>query len=271
MISENPESLEKPASPQSLIWNSYVCDDCFPYLAQIPDASVDLIFTSPADLSQVPSIKDNNVENYRSFQLRFLREASRIVTPTGYVIFSQTNRKLNGSVLSQSVYYTQKMMELGFELKTEKIIPRNEVGKFDMFHFTYQHFMAFSKEGKQPMIGADQTDLSIFRRDIIVDQQRDVVKGQKTWSLSFCRGIIKAFGQTINKDLTKLTLIDPFAAAGPTLYVANELGMKWWGAEIEPHKYNEGFKLFTEADKTLDITHLNQQMSAFFRNMKGNA
>ena len=103
-----------------------------------------------------------------------------------------------------------------------------------MYHKTYQYMSVFTKTGKYVNKGD-------WIQDIIIDQQEDTVPGQPTWSQDFCRLVIG--------HLTKPgdTVVDPFAAAGPVLFAAKNMGRRYWGAEYCEERYNDGFKLFSGA------------------------
>ena len=58
-------------------WNQFVNADCFDVMEDIEDRSVDLVFTSPPDISQTDFGKD--IEMYKTFQRRACSSFSRIV------------------------------------------------------------------------------------------------------------------------------------------------------------------------------------------------
>jgi DNA modification methylase len=214
----------------SLLWNEYVLGDAFPYLALIPNQSVDLVFTSMPDLSQTP-YSQGDVDGYRGFQKTACEEFSRIVKDKGFVVICQTDRRMDGGILCNHVWYIQCLTSLGLRVKDEKIVVRNEVGRIDMYHLTYQYLTVFSRKGSWKRAGD-------ILQDIIVDKQVKTVPNQPTWSFDFCKRIIEAFSPEGG------TVIDPFAASAPVLYAASKLNRQWWGAEIEPERYNKDFHLF---------------------------
>jgi DNA methylase len=220
-----------------MINNAYVCGDAFPYLAQMPDKSVDLIFTSLPDLSQTPYSR-LEVSLYKGLQKQACEEFARLVTDKGFIVTCQTDRRLNAEMLCNHVWYIQCLTELGLKVKDEKIVVRNEVGRKDLYYMTYQYMTIFSRHGGWKREGE-------FLRDIIVDKQK-LIEGQSTWSFDFCKLVIES--------LTKpgQLVIDPFAAAGPVLYAAMKLDRRWWGAEITPERYNTGFTLF-QSEPSLDL------------------
>lgn len=211
-------------------WNQYVLGDAFPGLAQIPDSSVDLVFTSMPDLSQTEFGK-NQIDLYQGFQKKACEEISRITKPEGFIVLCQTDRKVNGGILANHVHYFNCMNVLGWDLKDEKIVVRNKVGQRSLYHLSYQYYGAFSKKGTFKRAGE-------YLRDIIVDTQEETVPGQSTWSQDFCQLVIETLCPAGG------TVVDPFAAAGPVLFAAKNLGRRWWGAELVPERYNPEFSLF---------------------------
>ena len=58
---------------------------------------------------------------------------ARITKPKGFVVISQTDRKINGEILPNHITYYQAMIRNGFKLKDYKIMVRNNpVDKRDL-------------------------------------------------------------------------------------------------------------------------------------------
>jgi len=218
---------------KKFVMNDYYLGDSEGVLEELGDKSVDLIFTSPPDLSQ--SIWKDDIESHISWQKKMMNQFTRIIKDTGFIVISQTDRKYNGYVLSNHYNYIKFILESDkdMNIKDEKIIVRNEVGKKDMYHFTYQYMTIFTRKGKFHRGGE-------ILRDIIVDKQVKCPpkSNQYCWSDELCSLIISTFSK--EGDL----VIDPFAAAGPVLYAAKKLKRNYWGAEICEEMYNENFKYF---------------------------
>ena len=214
--------------------DDYVKGDCFDYLPKIPNNSVDLIFTSPPDISDTPYEKSSEgIELYKEFQKNIMNEFSRIIKEDGFVVITQTDRKILGSVLQNHSWYSKCMDECGMKLKDYKIVVRNKVGKKDMYYFTFQHMLIFTYEGIIKR-GGD------WLKDIIVDKQfflqpKNKIR-QYIWSEKYCRYVIENL--TDEGDM----VIDPFAGVGIVLSTSKKLNRHYWGAEISNEYYNEGFK-----------------------------
>lgn len=215
-------------------WGQYTFGDAFPILEAIEDESIDLIFTSLPDMSQTPFGGDgvNDITAYLSLQFGALSQFSRIIKPTGFVVLCQTDRKVNGEILCNHVNYINWLhTRFHMKVKDEKIVVRNSVGKRDLYYMTYQYMTVFTRKGTWKRAGD-------FLKDIIVDPQREIVPGQYSWSIDFCRLVIENLTKPGDK------VIDPFAAAGPVLYAAGLTGRQWWGAECDPVRYNTGLSGF---------------------------
>lgn len=203
----------------------YVKGDVFDYLPDIPDKTIDLIFTSCPDLSQTDFDKSTNgINSYQEFQKEAMKHFSRIVKEDGFVVICQTDRRVNGSILSNHMWYARCLEENGMTLKDYKIVVRNQVGKKDMFYFTFQHMLVYTYTGTIKRGGE-------WLRDMYVDKQ-DKIGNQSVWSQDFCKFIVGHL--TEEGD----TVIDPFAGVGPVLIAARSLNRKWWGAEITDEFYN---------------------------------
>jgi len=211
--------------------NEYIRGDAFDYLPEMPDKSVDLVFTSCPDLSQTEFDKTSDgISSYREFQKKATKEFSRIVKRDGFVVICQTDRRANGSILSNHMWYAKCLEENGMVLKDYKIVVRNEVGKRDMYYFTFQHMLVYTYKGTITRKGD-------WLRDMYVDKQSKILN-QSVWSHDFCDYVIS--------NLTKIgdLVVDPFAGVGPVLYSAERLNRQFWGAELEEKFYNDKFKQF---------------------------
>lgn len=209
--------------------NTYTHGDAFPVMAQIPDKTVDLVFTSLPDLSQTEYDK-TQIDEYRDLQKRAMDEFARVVKDDGFVVICQTDRKVNAAVLSNHWWYIKCLQDAGMTLKDYKIVVRNKVDHRSMYYFGFQHYICFTRTGTFPRKGE-------FLRDIIVDKQ-DRVLNQWVWSQDFCRLVIENL--TEPGDF----VIDPFAGVAPVLFAADQLGRKWWGAELYDKFYNKDFESF---------------------------
>ena len=210
-------------------WIQFVRGDCYEVMKEIDDKSVDLVFTSPPDISQTHYNTD--IKNYQVFQRIATTSFARIVKDDGFILIAQTDRKINGEILTNHITYYQSMVELGWKLKDYKIIVRNHpVDKRDMYTFNYQHCLIFTKKGTIKRSG------DFLKNIMVYDTQK--MKGFSgplqlhMWNENF----IELMLEYLTKENDKV--IDPFAGSGVVPYVAKRMNRQYLGCEINKEVYD---------------------------------
>ena len=210
-------------------WNQFVLGDCFDVMEEIDDRSVDLVFTSPPDISQTNF--GTAIGFYKSFQQKACSVFARIVKDDGFILIAQTDRKINGEILPNHITYYNAMIDNGWKLKDYKIVVRNHpVEKRDMYTFNYQHCMIFTKTGTIKRAGD-------FLKGIMVYETHKM-KGFKgpmqlhMWNENF----IELMLDYLTKENDKV--VDPFAGSGVVPYVAKQKKRQWLGVELDEDVYN---------------------------------
>ena len=210
-------------------WNQFVLGDCFDVMRELDDRSVDLVFTSPPDISQTNF--GTAIGFYKSFQRKACSAFARIVKDDGFILIAQTDRKINGEILTNHITYYQSMVELGWKLKDYKIIVRNHpVDKRDMYTFNYQHCLIFTKKGTIKRSG------DFLKNIMVYDTQK--MKGFSgplqlhKWNENF----IELMLEYLTKENDKV--IDPFAGSGVVPYVAKRMNRQYLGCEINKEVYD---------------------------------
>ena len=200
-------------------WNNFLNADCFDVMGDIEDKSVDFIFTSPPDISQGDF--NNDIESYKSFQRRALSEFSRITKDDGFILVSQTDRKINGEILPNHITYYQTMIDLRWKLKDYKLMVRNyPVDKKDMYTFNYQHTLIFTKKGTIKRSGD-------FLKNIMVYDTKKLPESKlHIWNETFVELMINYLSKENEK------VFDPFAGSGVVPYVAKRLNRQYLGCEL---------------------------------------
>ena len=215
-------------------WNKFLLGNAFDIMPQIEDKSVELIFSSLPDISQTEYA--DNVSKYQQFQTTAMNEFARIIKDDGFVVISQTDRKINGSILPNHITYYNAMMDNLMILKDYKIIVRNQpVDKKDMYRFNYQHCSIFTKKGKIQRGGEFLKNILIYDTEKIGN-----IKGALNsymWPKSFCELII----EKLTKEGDKV--FDPFAASGIALSVAKNMNRKYLGCEKSEEVFNNAIKI----------------------------
>ena len=210
-------------------WNTFVHDDCFDVMEDIEDKSVDLVFTSPPDISQTEF--GTAIGFYKAFQQKACSAFSRITKDDGFVLIAQTDRKINGEILPNHITYYNAMIDLGWKLKDYKILVRNHpVEKRDMYTFNYQHCLIFTKGGTIKRAGDYLKSIMVY--------ETHKMKGFKgpmqlhMWNENF----IELMLEYLSKENDKV--VDPFAGSGVVPYVARQMNRQYLGVELDEAVYN---------------------------------
>ena len=209
-------------------WNQFVLGDCYKVMEEIEERSVDLIFTSPPDISQTDF--DDNIEVYKDFQRKACSVFSRITKDDGFVLIAQTDRKIGGEILPNHITYYNSMVDFGWKLKDYKIVVRNHpVEKRDMYTFNYQHCLIFTRKGTIKRAGDYLKNIMVY--------ETNKMKGFKgpmqlhMWNEKF----IELMLEYLTKENDKV--LDPFAGSGVVPYVAKRMNRQYLGCEINKEVY----------------------------------
>ena len=210
-------------------WNQFVNGDCFDVMKDIDYGSVDLVFTSPPDISQTDF--GNNIDAYKRFQQRACKSFSRMAKDDGFVLIAQTDRKINGEILPNHITYYTAMIDFGWKLKDYKIVVRNHpVAKRDMYTFNYQHCMIFTRTGTIKRAGD-------FLKGVMVNDTHKMkrVRGRmrfRKWN----ENLIEYMLEYLTKENDKV--VDPFAGSGVVQYVARRVNRQCIGVELDENDYD---------------------------------
>jgi hypothetical protein len=184
------------------------CQDAIPWLQT--QTKLDSIVTSIPEMDEVKLSFAEYVPFFRN-AARLCLEAVKV---KGYCIFLQTDRKYKGWV-DKSYLITDEAQKLGIRMIWHKIALRTEVGKADIFRPTYSHMLCYSKEGA---IGIPVTDV--------------IARGNVTYANGFGIDAVKLVIQFLKKHKIK-TVVDPFVGSGTVVAVANSMGLKGIGVDID--------------------------------------
>jgi DNA modification methylase len=181
-------------------------------MKDIDYGTVDLVFTSPPDISQTDF--GNNIDAYKLFQRRACSSFSRLVKDDGFILIAQTDRKINGEILPNHITYYNAMVDYGWKLKDYKIVVRNHpVEKRDMYTFNYQHCLIFTRRGTIKRAGD-------YLRSIMVYETHKM-KGFKgpmqlhMWNENFIELMLEYLTKANDK------VVDPFAGSGVVPLLVN--------------------------------------------------
>ena len=210
-------------------WNQFLRCDASDLMREVEDKSVDLIFSSLPDISQTHYNTDT--VNYKVFQANVMKQFARMVKDDGFVVVSQTDRKINGEILANHITYSNALSECGMKMKDYKIVVRNvPVDKRDMYYFNYQQCVIFTRKGTIKRSGDFLKNILIYNTERIGN-----IKGALNsfmWPEPFCKLII----DKLTKEGDKV--LDPFAASGIALQVAKEMNRQYLGCEINKEVFD---------------------------------
>ena len=210
-------------------WNQFLLCDASDLMQEVEDKSVDLIFSSLPDISQTHYNTDT--VSYKEFQANVMKQFARMVKDDGFVVVSQTDRKINGEILANHITYSNALSDCGMKMKDYKIVVRNvPVDKRDMYYFNYQQCVIFTRKGTIKRSGDFLKNILIYNTERIGN-----IKGALNsfmWPEPFCRMIIDKL--TVEGE----KVLDPFAASGISLQVAKEMNRQYLGCEISKEVYD---------------------------------
>ena len=250
--------------------------DCKDILKQIPDNSVDLIFTSPPYADQRKNTYGGiHPDEYVEWFLPISKELLRVLKPTGTFALNIKEKVVNGE---RSTYVIELILELRKQgwLWTEEFIWHKKnayPGKWpNRFRDAWERILQFNKNKKFNMyqeavmvpIGdwAKSRLKKLSEKDKIRDESKvgsGFGKNISNWlgrKMVYPTNVIHLATECSNKNhsaafpeglpewFIKLftqpgdTVLDPFMGSGTTLFVAQKMGRNSIGIEIVPEYFN---------------------------------
>ena len=194
------------------------CKDAVAWLKT--QKNLDCIVTSVPEMEEVHLSKDK-------YEV-FLKDAAKLcmeaVKDTGYVIFLQTDRKQKGWI-DKSYIISDAACELKIPMIWHKIALRQDVGTSGLFRPTFSHMLCYSKKGKVGPVFPDVLE-----------------RGSVTYENAFGIEAVKAVLEYVKKQGVK-TVVDPFVGSGTTVALANKMGLKGIGVDIDPKQCKKAMTL----------------------------
>ena len=222
-------------------YNRLICGDAIEELAKLPASSVDLLVADPPynlGKDYGNNIDDKAWHEYEDFTRQWLTQAIRVLKPTGtlyvfmgvrfiaklYTFLEEEFRlNFNGWI---TWHYTQGMgRKTGFS-------PRHE----DLLYFTKSKQFTFNLDEvrvpqkyfreRNNMAGANPGDVWQFSHVHYCSAERQPHPTQKPEAL-----LQRIIASSSNEGDV---VLDPFVGSGTTCRVAQVLGRKWLGIDINP-------------------------------------
>lgn len=132
-------------------------------------------------------------------------------------IFYQTDRKIDGRLVSKSQLCHDVAARHGYRCLWHKIVLRRGVGATDLFRPTYTHLIAFSRNGKP---GRASPDVMECGRMVYPNAMGYI---PARFAVEFCRSL-------------DAPIIDPFCGHGTVLAMADRIGLSSVGLDILPEQ-----------------------------------
>jgi DNA modification methylase len=250
--------------------------DCRKVLKELPDNSVDLIFTSPPYADQRKNTYGGiHPDKYVEWFLPISKELLRVLKPAGTFILNIKEKVVEGE---RSIYVLELILEMKKQgwLWTEEFIWHKKncyPGKWpNRFRDSWERLLQFNKEKKfrmyqeEVMVPMGDWAKSRLKRLSDTDKKRDVSKvgsgfgknisnwldrdmayptnvlhlatecNNKNHSAAFPEGLPEWFIKLFTQSGD--TILDPFMGSGTTNFVAQRMNRNSIGIEILPQYYD---------------------------------
>lgn len=236
-----------------------ICGDAVAVMKTLPSNTVDLIVADPP--YNLGKDYGNNMDRiawheYEDFTVQWLTEAVRVLKPTGSIYVFMGVRFISSLFLIlenrfQLVFngwitwhYTQGMgRKLGFSPRHEDILYFTKSEKF-IFNIDNVRIPQKYYRKRNNMSGANPGDVWQFSHVHYCNPERQAHPTQKPEAL--LERIILASSN--EQDI----VLDPFVGSGTTCRVANLLGRRWIGIEINPDYVSMSAERLQQPDGELD-------------------
>lgn len=193
-----------------------LCEDAIAWLARQREGSIPHIITGMPDMDEIEAIESKTISK-REYVQQFQKMSRLLFTrlsPAGYMILFQTDRKLHGEWIDKSHLLQTVASETGHNLMWHKIIINRE-GTY-IQRPTYTHMLCFSRENKP---GEAFPDVMPVGTHIY---KNATSTNALCWAMDFMR----------HKGVRRV--VDPFVGRGSIPYIANMFGVDALGIDIDP-------------------------------------
>lgn len=239
-------------------------EDSIPWLKQLPEESVDMIFADPPyNIKKADWDKFESQEQYIDWSLQWIREAARILKPTGSLFicgFTEILADLKHPAMRYFkgckwlIWHYKNKANLGSDWgrSHESVLllrkSRDFIMNIDMVRIPYnEHTLKYPShpQAESSQYGNGKARDADWSPNPLGAKPKDVIEIPTT-----CNGMGEKTKHPTQKPeelLRKFILaasnpgdivLDPFAGSGTTLVVSEQLGRQWVGCEINP-EYNQ--------------------------------
>lgn len=238
--------------------------DSIEWLKHLPDDSVDMIFADPPyNIRKADWDRFESQEQYISWSLQWIREAARILKPSGSLFicgFTEVLADLKHPAMKYFkgckwlIWHYKNKANLGSDWgrSHESILllrkSKNFTMNIDMVRIPYnEHTLKYPShpQAETSQYGNGKARSSDWTPNPLGAKPKDVIEIPTT-----CNGMGEKTPHPTQKPeelVRKFVLaasdpgdiiLDPFSGSGTTLVVAEQLGRQWIGCEINP-EYNK--------------------------------
>ena len=199
--------------------------DALEWLRGVPDGSLPNIVTSLPDMSETPLTR---ADDYEPWFVHAATLCLQKVHPSGYVLFYQTDRRVDGRWVDKSALVHRAAEAAAVPLRWHKIVlRRSNLDAVDNLRPTYTHLQCLSARGRPGKASPDvmHAGASIYKNAMGLDAAR--------FAITF---VARHTG-------APKTVVDPFCGRGTTLAVANALGLDAVGVDTNKEQCYEARRL----------------------------
>lgn len=228
--------------------NSIICGDSLEIIKSIPDATIDIVLTSPPynfEMEYDTHNDSQSVESYMSVLIEILTECHRVLKDGGRMIINvQPNYKLKSPTHH---IITNLMTEMGMIWRGEIVWLKNHLSKLTAWgswkspscpylSYPFEFIEVYSKATlKHP---GKSEDIDITKEEFINFVNGHWTMTPETQMKKFNHPAM--FPEELVERCLKLfsfkndVVLDPFNGAGTTTKVCSDLGRQYIGIDISP-------------------------------------
>lgn len=203
---------------------TFICQDCIEWLSNQEDKSVPNFITGICDLDET----DMTMEQYLKFFCTVSSLMFQKLSPFGYAIFIQTDRKYKRSLVDKSYLLTTSAQDHGLKLVFHKIVLHRDVDKTDLYRPTYAHMLCYAHP--------DMTTGSATP-DVIPVSKRLYRNATPFEAVHRAVSFIKRYSKQDS------TVVDPFVGRGTVAKVCHDVGISCTGIDIDSKQIEHARKI----------------------------
>lgn len=234
----------------NILLNTITRGDCLQLMKELPDKSVDVVFTSPP-YNRIRNDKyehyNDNLSDYLGLLIRFTDEALR-VSKDKVIVNIQQNHFNKKEVFRYFGKYADRIAGIVIWTKTNPQPSRNYDVETNTRSVTnaYEYFIVLNKDGERFRCYGDENTLNYINTPINSDH---IINHHAIMRKDVCDWFIKKF--TKEGDI----ILDPFMGCATTAICAIENNRHYIGYEISDEYYNISLERLEETQRRCFINN----------------